>query len=143
LTLKIIIKKWLFHELILKEADFRDHLKNHDWKQYQNKYVALNCSVDAIIPSWAYMLITTYVSPHAKKVIVGDFEALETSIFQEIIAQLSVEEFKNKRVIIKGCTNKPIPQTTYIQLIEKLQPFTKSIMFGEACSTVPLYKSKK
>ena len=136
----IDIKKWLFQELILKESEFREHLKNHDWEQYNNMYVALTCSCDAIIPSWAFMLITTYLSPFAKKIVVGDLTALETSIYHEIIANFSIEEFINKPVIIKGCANKPIPETAYIQLIEKLQPFAKSIMFGEACSTVPLYK---
>ena len=139
----IDIKKWLFQELILKEKDFRESLKKHDWSQYQNHFLALTCSSDAIIPSWAYMLISTYVSPFAKKIVVGNKTTLETSIYQSIIEQLPIENFKNKPVIIKGCSNKPIPQTAYIQLIEKLHPVVKSIMFGEACSTVPLYKSKK
>lgn len=138
----IDIKNWLFHELILKEVDFREHLKNHDWSQYQNHYVALTCSSDAIIPSWAFMLITTYVSPFAKKVVVGGLKELETSLYQEIIQNLTIENFQDKPVIIKGCANKPIPDTTYIQLIEKLQPTVRSIMFGEACSTVPLFKKK-
>lgn len=136
----IDIKKWLFQELILKEAEFREHLKNYNWEQYKNQYVALNCSSDAIIPSWAFMLITTYVSPFAKKVVVGNISSLETSIYQDIIADFNIEDYKNKPVIIKGCANKPIPETAYIQLIEKLQPIVKSIMFGEACSTVPLFK---
>ena len=136
------IKNWLFHEIILKETDFREHLKNHDWSQYQNKYVALTCSVDAIIPSWAFMLITTYMSPFAKKIVVGDLTNLETSIFQDIINTFPIAEFKTKPVIIKGCTNKPIPETAYTQLIEKLFPVVKSIMFGEPCSTVPLFKNK-
>ena len=139
----IDIKNWLFQELILKESEFREHLKNHNWAQYKNHYVALTCSSDAIIPSWAFMLITTYVSPFAKKIVVGNLTALETSIFYEIIANLSIEDYKNRPVIIKGCANKPIPETAYIQLIEKLQPIAKSIMFGEACSTVPLFKSNK
>jgi hypothetical protein len=138
----IDIKSWLFQELILKETDFREHLKNHDWSQYKDQYIALTCSVEVIIPSWAYMLITTYGSPYAKKVVVGDLKALETSIFQDIINSIDIEEFKAKRVIIKGCSNKPIPETAYIQLIQKLLPVAKSIMFGEACSTVPLYKKK-
>ena len=138
----IDIKNWLFHELILKEADFREHLKNHNWSKYQNQYVALTCSSDAIIPSWAYMLITTYLSTFAKKVIFGSLKDLETAIFQEIINNFKVEEFLDKQVIIKGCSNKPIPETAYIQIIEKLQPIVKSLMFGEACSTVPLYKRK-
>ncbi|MGV8945133.1 MAG: DUF2480 family protein [Lutibacter sp.] len=137
----IDIKNWLFHEQILKETDFREHLKNHDWSKYKDHYVALSCSTDAIIPSWAFMLISTYVSPFAKKVVVGNLSTLETSIFQDIISHFNVEDFEGKPVIIKGCSNKPIPETAYIQLIEKLQPVVKSIMFGEACSTVPLYKS--
>ena len=139
----IDIKNWLFQELILKESEFREHLKNHDWSQYKNQYIALTCSSDAIIPSWAFMLITTYVSPFAKKVVAGNLTALETSIFYDIISNFPVEDFKNKPVIIKGCANKPIPETAYIQLIEKLQPITRSIMFGEACSTVPLFKNNK
>ena len=139
----IDIKEWLFHELILKEADFREHLKKHDWSQYQDKYIALTCSSDAIIPSWAYMLISTYLIPYAKKTVVGDLTNLETTIYQELIYNLNINNFKAKPVIIKGCANKPIPPTAYIQLIEKLQPHVKSIMFGEACSTVPLFKNKK
>ena len=138
----IDIKNWLFHELILKEVDFREHLKNHDWSQYQNHYVALTCSSDAIIPSWAFMLITTYVSPFAKKIVVGRLKELETSLYQEIIQNLTIENFQDNPVIIKGCANTPIPATAYIQLIEKLQPTVRSIMFGEACSTVPLFKKK-
>lgn len=139
----IDIKNWLFHELILKETDFREHLKNHNWSQYQNHYVSLTCSSDAIIPSWAFMLISTYLTPFAKKTVVGSLNELETAIFQEIIYHFNIDEFKDKPVIIKGCANKPIPQTAYIQLIEKLQPIVKSILFGEACSTVPLFKRSK
>lgn len=139
----IDIKQWLFHELILKESDFRDYLKEHDWNQYQDHYVALTCSADAIIPSWAYMLISTYLHPVAKKVVVGSQEKLETVIFQDIINQMPTEDFENKPLIIKGCANKPIPDTAYILLIEKLQPVARSIMFGEACSTVPLFKKRK
>ncbi|MEX1382886.1 DUF2480 family protein [Lutibacter sp.] len=139
----IDIKKWLFHELILKEKDFREYLKNHDWSQYQNHYIALTCSSDAIIPSWAYMLIATYTSPFAIKTIIGNLEQLDIAIFQDMLNNFSVETYKDFPVIIKGCSNKPIPETAYIQLIEKLQPVAKSIMFGEACSTVSLYKKKK
>lgn len=138
--ISIDIKKWLFQELILKEVEFREHLINHDWSQYKNNFVALTCSSDAIIPSWAFMLITTYLTPFAKKVIVGNLKDLETAIFYDIISDFQLDNFKNKPVIIKGCTNKPIPETAYIQLIEKLRPVAKSIMFGEACSTVPLFK---
>ncbi|OMP32090.1 DUF2480 family protein [Mangrovimonas sp. DI 80] len=134
------IKDWLFQELILKEKDFREHVKQHDWSQYQDGYLALHCSVDAIIPSWAYLLIATQASSYAKKVVVGNLQDLETSIFQEIVSQMEVEEFRDKPVIIKGCSNKPIPETAYTLLVSRLNGVAKSIMFGEACSTVPLYK---
>ncbi len=137
------IKKWLFAEQILKEKDFREFVKNHDWNSFQNKYIALTCSSDAIIPSWAYLLITVSLSPYAKKIVIGDIENLECSIFQEIIDKLPIEIYKEKLVIIKGCSNKYIPQTAYSQLIVKLLPITKSIMFGEACSSVPLFKRKE
>ena len=141
--ISIDIKNWLFQELILKESEFREHLKNHDWEQYKNQYVALTCTSDAIIPSWAFMLITTYVSPFAKKIVVGNLKDLETSIFYDIISNFNIEDYKNRPVIIKGCATKPIPATAYTSLIEKLQPIAKSIMFGEACSTVPLFKNNK
>lgn len=137
------IKDWLFEEIILKEKDFRAFVNDHNWNQYQDNYVALTCSSDAIIPSWAYLLIATKLAPFAKKIVVGTLEVLETVIFEEIINQLNTEVFKDKPVIIKGCSNKPIPSSAYTLLILKLQPIVKTIMFGEACSTVPLYKASK
>lgn len=136
------IKEWLFAEQILKERDFRKFVKNHNWNTYQNKYIALTCSTGAIIPSWAYLLISVELSPFAKKIVVGNLETLETSIFQEIIDRLPVKNYINKPVIIKGCSNKPIPETAYIQLIARLLPFVRSIMYGEACSNVPLFKKQ-
>ena len=136
------IKDWLFQELILKEKDFRQDVKNHDWSQYENSFVALTCSSDAIIPSWAYLLLTTELSLYAKKVVIGNLELLETVLYQRIINELDVSSFKDKPVIIKGCANKPIPPSAYTLLIEKIQPIAKTIMFGEACSTVPLFKRK-
>ena len=137
------IKDWLYEELILREKDFRAQVKNHDWSQYQNNYVALTCSSDAIIPSWAYLLLSAHLSEFAKKVVVGNLELLETAVYQEIILNMDVSEFTNKPVIIKGCSNKPIPASAYTFLIQKIQPTAKNIMFGEACSTVPLFKAKK
>jgi len=134
------ISEWLYEGIILKEKEFRQSLQEHNWSQYQDKYVALACKADAIIPSWAYLLITTKLSPFAKKVVVGNLELLETVIFQEIILNLNIENFQDKPVIIKGCSNKPIPETVSVQLVERLLPFAKTIMFGEACSTVPLFK---
>lgn len=137
------IKDWLFQEIILKETDFRASVKNHDWSQYKHSFVAVTCSVDAIIPSWAFMLVASEMIPFANKVVIGTLELLETVIYQELINFLDFKEFANCPVIIKGCANKPIPNSAYAFLIAKLQPIAKSIMFGEACSTVPLYKSKK
>ncbi|WP_075340599.1 DUF2480 family protein [Tenacibaculum agarivorans] len=136
------ISDWLFEGLLLREKDFREQVKNHDWSQYQDTFVALHCSTDAIIPSWAYLLLTTTLNPFAKKVVIGSLELLETVIFADIIQNLSVEEFKDKPVIIKGCSTKPIPDSAYTLLISKVQPVAKTIMFGEACSTVPLYRKK-
>ncbi|PHR72537.1 MAG: hypothetical protein COA67_04635 [Lutibacter sp.] len=139
----IDIKDWLFEEIILREKDFRISVKEHNWSQYQDNFVALTCSSDAIIPSWAYLLITTSLAEFAKKIIVGDLSELETVIFQEIISDLPVEGFKNRPIIIKGCSEKEIPETAYVQLVSKLILVAKSVMYGEACSTVPLYKMKK
>lgn len=137
------IKDWLFQELILKEKDFREQVKNHNWEQYQDNFVALTCSVDAIIPSWAYLLITSQLSLFTQRIVIGNLIELETSIYQDIISTLPIDAYKDKPIIIKGCANKPIPETAYVQLISKLIPVAKSVMFGEACSTVPLFKSKK
>ncbi|TDQ28370.1 DUF2480 family protein [Tenacibaculum caenipelagi] len=137
------IKDWLFEGLILREKDFRESVKNHDWSQYQDNYVALTCSSDAIIPSWAYLLLTVELSAFAKKIVVGDLTLLETVIYQDIINLINTSDYKDKPVIIKGCANKQIPSSAYTLLIEKIKPVAKTIMFGEACSTVPLYKRKK
>lgn len=137
------IKDWLFEGIILKEQEFRAHVKNHNWEQYQNAYVALTCSEDAIIPSWAYLLISAELSPYAKEVVVGNLETLETAIFKEVIEAIDISAYTDKPIIVKGCANKPIPPSAFSFLIKKLQPVAKSIMYGEACSTVPLYKKKK
>jgi hypothetical protein len=137
------IKDWLFHEIILKEKDFRDSVSKHDWSQYKNSFVAITCSIDAIIPSWAFMLISSELTPFANKVVIGNLELLETVIYQELISFLDFKDFANKPVIIKGCADKPIPNSAFAFLIAKLQPIAKSIMFGEACSTVPLYRAKQ
>ena len=136
------IKNWLFKEQILKEIDFRNFVKEHDWTYYQNKYVALTCSADAIIPSWAYLLISVSLSPYVKQIVVGDLELLEIVIFKDTIDKIPLDNYKNKSIIIKGCSNKSIPQTAYSHLISKLLPIANSIMYGEACSNVPLYKKK-
>ncbi|MBG7610903.1 DUF2480 family protein [Polaribacter sp. BAL334] len=137
------IKDWLFHELILKEKEFRASVDNHDWSQYQQSFVAVTCTADAIIPSWAFMLVTSKLVPFANKVVIGNLETLETILYQKIIEDLSTEDFQGKPVIVKGCSEKPVPIAAYSFLLEKLQPIAKSILFGEACSSVPIYKVKK
>lgn len=134
------IKDWLLEGFVLREKDFRQQASEHNWEQYKNCFVALTCSTDAIVPAWAYMLLSTYLESYATKTVIGNLNTLETSIYQDIISSLDISEFKDKLIIIKGCSNKPIPDNAYIQLTTKLKPIAKSIMYGEACSSVPLYK---
>ena len=135
------IKPLLFHELILKEKDFREFIKQHDWTQYQDKLVAITCTADAIIPSWAYMLVSIALEPFAKKIIFGDLETLEAIAFNEALLSIVYEDYKDKRVVIKGCSSLPVCTNAYVELVRGLKPFAKSIMYGEPCSTVPLYKA--
>lgn len=136
------IKDWLYEGFVLREKDFRNQIATFNWAQYLNKYVALTCSSDAIIPGWAYMLVSIQLESVAKKTIIGNLEALETSIYQDVLYNLDVSEFANKPLIIKGCSKKPVPPNAYIMLASKLKPVAKSIMYGEACSSVPLFKKK-
>ncbi|SHH07082.1 DUF2480 family protein [Flagellimonas flava] len=136
------IKDWLYEGFILREKEFRFHLDEQDWSNYQDAYVALTCSTDAIVPGWAFMLVASKLTPFAKKVVVGNLETLETSLYQEQLSQLDLEPFKEKPVIIKGCSNKPVPENAYILAMTQIQQVAKSVMYGEACSAVPLYKRK-
>ena len=138
----IDLKDWLFEGLILKEKDFRQAVKDYDWVQHQDQYVAIDCSADAIVPVWSYMLISNAVSPYAKKVVKGNLENLESIIFHELINSLDINTFKNQRVIVKGCSNLPIPESAYVAITNRLSQVVKSIMYGEACSSVPIYKKK-
>ena len=137
---QIDIKDQLFHGIILKEKDFRGFINTHNWAQYKDAFVAVNCSADAIIPVWAYMLIAAQLQPFAKHVVFGNLETLETELYKEIIDKLDVSEFNDQRLIIKGCGNLPVPPAAFVMLTNKLRPVAKSIMYGEACSTVPVYK---
>ena len=134
------IKDWLFQELVLKEKDFREYIKNHDWSQYQNQYVAITCSADAIIPDWAFMLLTVNLEPFVEKSHIGTLEDLETAIYQDVITAIDGTIYQDKPVIIKGCSNLPVPINAYVMITNKLKPYAKSIMYGEACSFVPLFK---
>ena len=134
------ISQWLEHGFILREKDFRTQLKAHDWSAYQNHFIALHCSTDAIIPAWATLLITTYLAPYAKKIIYGDLTHLENALFYDWMATFDWADFEGKPIMIKGCSNKTIPENVLVQLIQKLQPIAKSLFYGEACSSVPLWK---
>ena len=136
----IDLKNWLEHEFILREKDFRAQVKSHDWSQYQDHYVVLHCSNDAIVPDWAYMLLSLSLEPFAMSIISGDLVALETSLYQTALQNLDLSLYQDKPVIIKGCSKKPVPNSAYIMASNLLKPVAKSIMFGEACSSVPLYK---
>ena len=137
------ISDWLFEGFILKEKDFREAVHQHPWDQHLNQYVAISCSTDAIIPSWAYLLISTSLAPFAKKFVVGDLDLLENIIFQEVISSIPIDKFQGVPVIIKGCSDKKIPDTAYTLMVERLVPVVSSLMFGEACSSVPIFKKKK
>lgn len=137
------LKPFLFRGLILKEKDFREALKSHDWQQYAYKWVALTCTTDAIIPMWAYMLVTTYLKPVAREVIFGNEEDMINYYVLKKIELLDPADFEEKRLVIKGCGNRPVSASAYVAIMKKLQPVVKSLMFGEPCSTVPVYKQKK
>ncbi|WP_458628372.1 DUF2480 family protein [Winogradskyella sp. PC D3.3] len=136
------ISDWLLEGLVLREKDFRAFVAEHDWSQYQDSYMALHCATDAIVPDWAYMLIAIELQPYVKLAIIGTLNDLESILYTEIISNLDLSEFEGLPVIIKGCSNKPVPSNALILLSQKLKPIAKSIMFGEACSSVPLFKRK-
>jgi len=136
------IKDWLHEGFILREKEFRDYVSEHDWAQYQDCFVALSCSTDAIIPGWANMLLASKLQPYANKVVIGDLEQLETTLYQTAIEEIDISPFQDKPVIIKGCTNKPVPPNAYLWITSKIQTVAKSVMYGEACSSVPLFKKK-
>ncbi len=137
------IAPFLWQGLVVKEKDFRAAVKAYNWSQFKDKLVAISCSTDAIIPSWAFMLVSLAIAPFAKKVGLGTLNDLERDLFTASLAKLDISEFTDQRVIIKGCSDFPVPEMAYIAIAQILQPITKSLMFGEACSTVPLFKQKK
>ena len=137
------IKDNLWQGMALKEKAFRDFVKQHDWSTYKDKYVALTCTVDAIVPTWAYMLLTTRLQAFAKRVVLGDLHTLETILFEEAISRIEPKDFQDARVVIKGCSDKAVPASAYVKLTEMLIPYAKVIMYGEPCSTVPLWKKPR
>jgi hypothetical protein len=136
------IKDQLFQGLILKEKDFRNYIKNNDWSQYQNKFVAITCSADAIVPTWAYMLLSIALEPFSNEIVFGSLEELEIQLFRYALNKINWLEYKDKKVVIKGCSKVNVPVAIYVEATNKLKPLASSIMFGEPCSTVPLYKRR-
>lgn len=134
------IKPFLFREMILKEKDFREMMKNHDWQQYTGKHVAIHCSVDAVIPVWGYMLVTSYLQSLAASTYFGTVAELYKKLVADNISHIDTAEYADKRLVLKGCGDKAVPEIAYIAATEKLKPVVKSLMYGEPCSTVPIYK---
>lgn len=137
------ISQWLSGGFILKEKDFRESLENTNWAVYQHKLVAVYCSTDAIVPAWAFMLVASYVAKEAKFVMHGSLHELEMALYHIALEKIDFSTYKDKPTIVKGCSKKVIPQQVYSLALQKLQPIAKSIMYGEACSAVPIYKNSK
>lgn len=136
------IKPWLFMEMILKEKEFREHIKQHDWTQYAGKNIAFTCSTDAIIPTWAYMLLSVSAEPYANRYVFGTLQTLETVLFQDALNKIDFKTYQDVRVIVKGCSDVPVPVSAYVEITHRLAGIAKSIMYGEACSNVPVFKRK-
>lgn len=137
----IDIKNFLFKELILKEKDYRADLKQRDWQQYAEKYILITNSTDALVPMWAYMLLVSYLEPFAKHITFGNEREARQIFLLNNISEIDPREYKDKRVVIKGCGDLILPEAAYIAITLKLKPVVKSLMFGEPCSTVPVYKA--
>ena len=140
---EIDLKNILFQGLILREKDIRDFIKTHDWKEYQNKNVAVHCSADAVIPTWAYMLISIALQPFANKIVFGSTSMMVSWLFKEALDKVVWEKFKDAKVVIKGCSDLHVPESAYVEAAARLRPLAASIMYGEPCSTVPLYKKSR
>lgn len=137
------IKDNLFQGLALREKDFRAFVKEKDWSIYKDKNVAITCSVDAIVPTWAYMLLTSVLEPICNKVIFGSLDQLEQVLYLDAFSKIDWTEYENARVVIKGCGDKPVPVFAYAELTRLLKPYVRTLMYGEPCSTVPIYKKKR
>jgi hypothetical protein len=136
------IRDNLFHGLMLREKDFREFIKLHDWSAYTGKNVGIICSADAIVPTWAYMLLSTKLKPYASEVVFGNLDVLETVLFTKALSKINLADFQDARVVIKGCGDIDVPVAAYVEITSLLTPVVKSIMYGEPCSTVPVFKRK-
>ena len=139
----IDLSQWLEEGFLLRENAFREALKRHNWAQYQDQHIALDCTSDAIVPAWASLLVAAYLQPYVQTLVLGDLIDLERKLFSDGIAAMELAPYQNKHIIIKGCSDPSIPKDAYIQLILRLQGVAKSLFYGEACSSVPLWKAKK
>jgi hypothetical protein len=137
------IKEQLYNGLILKEKPFREFIKTHEWPQYKNKFVAMTCSEDAIVPTWAYMLLTSALQPFARLVVFGGLEELEAKIFYDVLARIDWQQFQDQKVVLKGCSKVAVPTAAYVEATRLIRPYASSIMFGEPCSTVPVFKKSR
>ena len=137
------IKDQLFQEMVLREKDFRAFVKTNDWSVFKGKNVAIICSADAIVPTWAYMLLATALGTSAKNFVFGDLDCLENYLFQKALSKIDLAEFEDQKVIIKGCGNLPVPEFAYVEISKLFLPVVSSLMYGEACSAVPLFKRPK
>lgn len=136
------IAEQLWQGIALREKDFRTWVKDYDWSSLQDAHLAVYCSVDAIIPSWAYMLIASHAEPYVATLVYGNLTALEAQLFREAIATMEVSEYENQRIMLKGC-GAEVPTSAYLELSARLRPVVKSLMFGEPCSAVPVYKARR
>jgi hypothetical protein len=137
------IKEQLYQGIILKEKTFRDFIKSHDWSQYKDKFVAITCSEDAIVPTWAYMLLTSALEPFARTIVFGGLDDLEAKIFYDALARIDWLQFKDAKVVMKGCSKVSVPIAAYVEATRLMRPYAASIMFGEPCSTVPVFKKSR
>ena len=137
------LTEFLFKGLILKEKDFREQVGDFDWSQYNGHVICVICSADAIIPTWAYMLIASEAQEHVKEVFWGDKEEYLRHHYRTVLRSRDWSEYEDKLIVLKGCSDKPVPAAAYLELTQLLRPYAKSIMFGEPCSTVPIYKKPK
>lgn len=137
------IKNQLFQGMVLREKDFREFIKTNEWVKYEGKHVAIQCSADAIVPTWAYMLLSAALKPFAKTILFGSLEELETQLYKSTLDAIDWSKYENGKIVIKGCSKVKVPVATYVDVTSRLQPIASSIMFGEPCSTVPIFKRLK
>lgn len=137
------IKDQLYEGMILREKSFRDFIKSHDWSSYSGKFVAVTCSADAIIPTWAFMLLTSSLEPYARTIVFGGLDELETKIFFDALSRVDWQQYADAKVVIKGCSKVAVPTAAYVEATRLIRPYAASIMFGEPCSTVPVFKKSR